>query len=164
MTDPATPAARPETRSGTKRASDLLTIGDMARRTGLSVSAIRFYEEKGLVFPHRNAGGQRRFLRSDVRRLSFILIAQQLGLTIGEIQDVLARLPEGRTPSRADWTQISAAIRARIEEKIAQLTRTRERLDGCIGCGCLSLKACQLYNPDDRAARLGSGPRRLLAG
>lgn len=163
MTGPAMPESGSNAPGGTKRARDLLTIGDMARRTGLSVSAIRFYEEKGLVFPHRNAGGQRRFLRSDVRRLSFIVIAQQLGLTIGEIQAVLARLPEGRTPNRADWTQISAAIRTRIEEKIAQLTRTRERLDGCIGCGCLSLKACQLYNPGDRAARQGSGPRRLLA-
>ncbi|PWE18091.1 redox-sensitive transcriptional activator SoxR [Marinicauda salina] len=146
----------------TKRMTDLLAIGELARRTGLSVSAIRFYESQGLVSAMRNRGGQRRFPRSDIRRLSFILIAQQLGLTIAEIRDVLSDLPEARTPDRADWAKISAAIRTRIEARIAELTRMRDHLDGCIGCGCLSLDVCALYNPEDRVARKGPGPRILL--
>ena len=140
----------------------LLSIGDLAARTGLSVSAIRFYEEKGLVHPLRSGGGQRRFLRSDIRRLSFVLIAQQLGLSIGEIEGQLARLPHGRTPTQADWTRISKAMRGVIDDRIAELQRTRDRLDGCIGCGCLSLKKCQLYNPEDRAGLKGPGPRLLI--
>lgn len=139
-----------------------LTIGQLAARTGLSVSAIRFYEEKALVEPFRSSGGQRRFLRSDIRRLSFVLIAQQLGLSIGEIEQQLSRLPHGRTPNQADWTRISKAMRGVIDEKIVALKRTRDRLDGCIGCGCLSLKKCQLYNPDDRAGLKGPGPRLVL--
>ena len=140
----------------------LLSIGDLAARTGLSVSAIRFYEEKGLVHPLRSGGGQRRFLRSDNRRLSFVLIAQQLGLSIGEIEAQLAKLPEGRVPTQRDWTRISKAIRGVIDARIAELQRTRDRLDGCIGCGCLSLKKCQLYNPEDRAGLKGPGPRLLI--
>tara|TARA_R110000772_G_scaffold18400_9_gene51431 strand:+ start:6707 stop:7186 length:480 start_codon:yes stop_codon:yes gene_type:complete len=139
-----------------------LTIGDLAARTGLSVSAIRFYEEKGLVEPFRSAGGQRRFLRSDIRRLSFVLIAQQLGLTIGEIEKQLAALPHGRTPTQADWSRISKAMRGVIDARIAELERTRNRLDGCIGCGCLSLKKCALYNPEDRAGLRGPGPQLVL--
>ena len=142
--------------------SNLLTIGDLAARTGLSVSAIRFYEEKGLVHPLRSSGGQRRFLRSDIRRLSFVLIAQQLGLSIGEIAAQLKLLPEGRAPTQRDWTRISKAIRGTIDARIAELERTRDRLDGCIGCGCLSLKKCQLYNPEDRAGLKGPGPRHLI--
>ncbi|QLC21900.1 redox-sensitive transcriptional activator SoxR [Parasphingopyxis sp. CP4] len=142
--------------------SNLLTIGDLAARTGLSVSAIRFYEDKGLVHPLRSAGGQRRFLRSDIRRLSFVLIAQQLGLSIGEIAKQLKLLPEGRAPTQRDWTRISKAIRGTIDARIAELERTRDRLDGCIGCGCLSLKKCQLYNPEDRAGLKGPGPRHLI--
>ena len=142
--------------------SNLLTIGDLAARTGLSVSAIRFYEEKGLVHPLRSSGGQRRFLRSDIRRLSFVLIAQQLGLSIGEIAAQLKLLPEERAPTQRDWTRISKAIRGTIDARIAELERTRDRLDGCIGCGCLSLKKCQLYNPEDRAGLKGPGPRHLI--
>ena len=142
--------------------SALLTIGDLAARTGLSVSAIRFYEEKGLVHPIRTSGGQRRFLRSDIRRLSFALIAQQLGLTVGEIAEQLARLPDSRTPNAKDWKRISTAIRGLIDARIAELERTRNRLDGCIGCGCLSLKKCALYNPGDRAGRKGPGPRLVI--
>ncbi|QLC24634.1 redox-sensitive transcriptional activator SoxR [Parasphingopyxis algicola] len=142
----------------------LLSIGDLAARTGLSVSAIRFYEEKGLVHPLRSGGGQRRFLRSDIRRLSFVLIAQQLGLSIGEIEKQLAKLPQGRAPTQRDWTRISKAIRGTIDARIAELERTRDRLDGCIGCGCLSLKKCQLYNPEDRAGIRGPGPRHLIDG
>ena len=139
-----------------------LTIGALAARTGLSVSAIRFYEEKGLVEPFRSSGGQRRFLRSDIRRLSFVLIAQQLGLSIGEIERQLAKLPHGRTPTQADWTRISKAMREVIDGRIAELERTRDRLDGCIGCGCLSLKKCALYNPQDRAGLNGPGPQLVL--
>ena len=140
----------------------LLTIGELAERTGLSVSAIRFYEAKGLVASVRTRGNQRRFLRADIRRLSFALIAQQLGLTLGEIQAELASLPNGRTPSREDWRRISRHMRAALDAKIAMLSSTRDKLDGCIGCGCLSLDHCALYNPGDRAARGGSGPRYLL--
>lgn len=139
-----------------------LTIGALAARTGLSVSAIRFYEEKGLVEPFRSSGGQRRFLRSDIRRLSFVLIAQQLGLSIGQIETELAKLPHGRTPTQADWTRISKAMRKVIDARIGELERTRDRLNGCIGCGCLSLKKCALYNPGDRAGLKGPGPRLVL--
>jgi MerR family transcriptional regulator, redox-sensitive transcriptional activator SoxR len=144
------------------RASDVISIGELAARTGLSVSAIRFYEGKSLVEPFRSSGGQRRFLRSDIRRLSFIQIAQQLGLSIEGIGRELARLPHGRTPTAADWAQISREMRVMLDERIAVLTRTRDLLDGCIGCGCLSLKKCALYNPGDRAAARGSGPRFLM--
>lgn len=140
----------------------LLSIGELARRTGLSVSAIRFYEARGLVQAVRTRGNQRRFPRSDIRRLSFALIAQQLGLTLAEIEAELATLPRGRAPSREDWQAISARLRGGLDARIALLERTRDRLDGCIGCGCLSLDRCALYNPDDRAARAGPGPRFLL--
>jgi MerR family transcriptional regulator, redox-sensitive transcriptional activator SoxR len=140
----------------------LLSIGDLARRTGLSVSAIRFYEQRGLVGAIRTSGNQRRFARSDIRRLSFALIAQQLGLSLGQIEAELATLPAGRTPTREDWEAVSRRIRGVLEGKIALLEQTRDRLDSCIGCGCLSLDHCALYNRDDRAARAGPGPRFLL--
>lgn len=140
----------------------LLTIGELAERTGLSVSAIRYYEQRGLVTAVRTAGNQRRFLRADIRRLSFALIAQQLGLTLGEIEAELATLPPGRPPGRDDWAAISARVRGVLEARIAVLERTRDLLDGCIGCGCLSLDRCALYNPGDRARRAGAGPRFLL--
>ena len=142
--------------------SSLLSIGDLARRTGLSVSAIRFYEQRGLVSAVRTSGNQRRFLRSDIRRLSFALIAQRLGLTLAEVEAELAGLPQGRAPTQADWQGISLRLRERLDERIAILQRTRDQLDGCIGCGCLSLDRCALYNPGDRAARAGAGPRFLL--
>jgi MerR family transcriptional regulator, redox-sensitive transcriptional activator SoxR len=144
------------------RADDVISIGGLAARTGLSVSAIRFYEAAGLIEPFRSAGGQRRFLRSDIRRLSFIRIAQQLGLSVEGIAVELAKLPNGRTPNAADWSRISRAMRRLLDERIAALARTRDVLDGCIGCGCLSLKKCQLYNPQDRAAARGAGPRYVL--
>ncbi|RJX68249.1 redox-sensitive transcriptional activator SoxR [Tsuneonella suprasediminis] len=143
------------------RASDLLTIGELARRTGLSVSAIRYYEERGLVEPIRTGGNQRRFPRSDIRRLSFVLIAQQLGLSLGDIEEELRRLPHGRTPDARDWQRISGRVREAIDAKIAILKKTREDLDGCIGCGCLSLARCKLYNPQDKWAAEGAGPRVL---
>ncbi len=140
----------------------LLTIGELARRTGLSVSAIRFYEARGLVDAIRTGGNQRRFLRSDIRRLSFALIAQRCGLTLAEIEAEMALLAHGRAPNKADWQSISIRLRATLDDRIALLERTRDRLDGCIGCGCLSLDTCALYNPEDRAARAGPGPRFLL--
>lgn len=144
------------------RTTDLLPIGELARRTGLAVSAIRFYEEKGLVEPIRTSGNQRRFLRSDIRRLSFILIAQQLGLALSEIEAELAKLPHGRTPTAQDWRAISQSIRDQLDAKIAQLERTREKLDGCIGCGCLSLRYCELFNKDDNLGAQGPGPRQVI--
>ncbi|HZG47806.1 MAG TPA: redox-sensitive transcriptional activator SoxR [Allosphingosinicella sp.] len=141
--------------------TDMLAIGDLAARTGLSVSAIRFYEARGLVSALRNAGGQRRFLRSDIRRLSFIRIAQQLGFTIEEIGGLLAALPQGRTPTQKDWAKISRVFRRRLDERIAAMSRMREKLDECIGCGCLSLRRCALYNPQDRLGRQGAGPQLL---
>jgi MerR family redox-sensitive transcriptional activator SoxR len=141
---------------------DLIPIGEVARRTGLSVSAIRFYEDKRLIEPIRTRGNQRRFLRSDIRRVSFILIAQRLGLSLDEIAAEMAQLPHGRTPTARDWRAISGAIRARIEAQIAALETIREDLDGCIGCGCLSLANCALYNAQDRWAAKGAGPRVLL--
>ena len=146
------------------KANDLLTIGDLARRTGLSVSAIRFYEEKGLVEPFRTNGNQRRYFRSDIRRLSFILIAQKLGLALTEIEQELRKLPQGRTPNARDWQAISGGIKRRIDSQIAALEKVREDLDGCIGCGCLSLKKCALYNAEDKWAERGAGPRVLLPG
>lgn len=144
------------------KANDLLPIGDLARRTGLSVSAIRYYESKGLIEPHRTGGNQRRFLRSDIRRLSFILIAQRLGLTLGEIEAQLTRLPQGRTPNARDWAAISRAIRDQLDARIAEMERARSNLDSCIGCGCLSLKKCALFNPEDTLAEKGPGPRNVL--
>ena len=140
----------------------LLTIGELSRRTGLSVSAIRFYEARGLVSAIRTSGNQRRFMRSDIRRLSFALIAQRCGLTLGEIEAEMALLPLGRAPNKADWQAISTRLRETLDSRIALLERTRDRLDGCIGCGCLSLETCALYNPGDRAAQAGPGPRFLL--
>lgn len=139
-----------------------LSIGALADRTGLAVSAIRYYEEQGLITPWRNAGGQRRFLRADIRRLSFVRIAQQFGFSLPEIRAELDQLPGGRTPTPQDWARIGESFRARLDQRIETLQRLRDNLDGCIGCGCLSLPKCALYNPQDRAGRKGSGPRYLL--
>ncbi|MES2989276.1 MAG: redox-sensitive transcriptional activator SoxR [Pseudomonadota bacterium] len=146
------------------RGNELLTIGELAARTGIAVSAVRFYEAKGLIHPMRTSGNQRRFLRADIRRVSFALIAQQLGFTLPQIATELARLPQERAPNAAEWRRISAGFRKVIEERVAQLQRTLDDLDGCIGCGCLSLKKCALYNPEDRAARNGTGPRFITVG
>ena len=139
-----------------------ITIGQLADRTGLSVSAIRYYETQGLLFAERSSGGQRRFLRSDIRRLSFVLIAQQVGFTIEQIRQQLETLPDRRTPNKKDWSRMSLGFRVLLDEKINSLTQMRERLDGCIGCGCLSLAKCNLYNPQDQAYKKGVGPRYLL--
>lgn len=143
--------------------NDLIPIGTLAKRTGLAVSAIRFYESKGLLTSQRTGGNQRRFLRSDIRRLSFILIAQRLGLGLVEIEQALATLPQGRTPTLTDWQRISRSLRSELDAKMNLLTRTRAKLDECIGCGCLSLQKCQLYNKDDRMGAAGAkGPRLVL--
>ena len=139
-----------------------LTIGDLSERTGLSVPAIRFYETHGIVHPVRNAGGHRRFGAHDLRRLSFAMIAQKLGVSLADIAEQMAHLPIHKAPSKADWTRISRAMRDDLNERIGLLERLRDNLDGCIGCGCLSLDACKLYNPDDSRATEGSGPRTLI--
>ncbi|MEL6957560.1 MAG: redox-sensitive transcriptional activator SoxR [Pseudomonadota bacterium] len=139
-----------------------LTIGDLADRTGLAVSAIRFYETHGIVHPVRNAGGHRRYGRHDLRRLSFAMIAQRLGFSLTDIAAAMAHLPDHKAPSKADWARISATMRDDLNARIAQLERLRDSLDGCIGCGCLSLEACALYNPGDAKAEDGAGPRLLM--
>ena len=139
-----------------------LSIGALSERTGLAVSAIRYYESQGLIAPWRNAGGQRRFHRADIRRLSFVMIAQQMGFSLPEIRDLLAQLPGQRTPTARDWARISEVFREHLDQRIDTLQRLRDNLDGCIGCGCLSLSKCRLYNPDDRAGARGAGPRYLL--
>ncbi len=144
------------------KATDRLSIGQLAERTGLAVSAIRYYEEQGLVSAFRNAGGHRRFVRSDIRRLSFVLIAQQFGFTIAQIRQQLDSIPNAKNPGKDDWARISSEFRAELDARIETLTLLREKLDGCIGCGCLSLEKCALYNPDDRAGAKGAGPRYLL--
>jgi len=139
-----------------------LTIGDIADRSGLAVSAVRFYETHGIVRPLRNAGGHRRYGGADLRRLSFALIAQRLGFPLADIARHLAALPDDRAPDRADWERIARGFRAEITDRIAALQQLSVKLDGCIGCGCLSLDKCTLYNRDDRAARKGRGPRYLM--
>ena len=146
----------------TKRGEEWLSIGRLAERTGLAVTAIRHYEAVGLLHSERSPGGQRRFRRADIRRLSFVLIAQRLGFTLAEIRVQLEHLPRSAAPTAADWKRMSRGFRRDIDARIAELERLRDTLDGCIGCGCLSLSRCALYNPDDRAAGLGTGPRWLL--
>ncbi|HEY3725007.1 MAG TPA: redox-sensitive transcriptional activator SoxR [Acidimicrobiia bacterium] len=139
-----------------------LTIGALSERTGVATSALRYYEAEGLLRADRSEGGQRRYARDALRRVSFIRVAQQVGLSLEEIRDSLASLPDGRTPNQRDWERLSNSWRPRLDEQIAMLERLRDRLDGCIGCGCLTLKVCALYNPDDLAAARGAGPRYLL--
>ena len=143
-------------------APHMLSIGQLASRTGLAVSAIRYYETQGLIGPLRNAGGQRRFIRADIRRLSFVQIAQQFGFSIAQIRALLDELPQGRAPTAADWAKIGRVFRADLDQRIETLEKLRDNLDGCIGCGCLSMKKCALYNPDDRIAAKGAGPRFLM--
>ena len=139
-----------------------LTIGDLAKRTGLAVSAIRFYETHAIVHPVRNAGGHRRYGRADIRRLSFVMAAQRMGFALADIAAHMAHLPAHKAPNKADWTRISRTFRHDIDARIAALETLRDTLDGCIGCGCLSLKSCALYNPDDTLAAQGPGPRKLM--
>lgn len=140
-----------------------LTIGDLANRTGLAVSAIRFYETHAIVHPVRNAGGHRRYGLHDLRRLSFAMIAQKLGLPLAEIAAHMADLPIHKAPCKSDWSRVSKLMRKDLNARITQLQNLRDRLDGCIGCGCLSLDSCALYNPADTLAQDGPGPRNFVA-
>ena len=139
-----------------------LSIGTIAARAGVNVSALRFYEERGLITSRRSEGGQRRYSRSVLRRLAFIQVAQRVGLSLEEIARALATLPDDDTLTAKDWRRLSAEWRPIIDERIRLLEGLRDDLDGCIGCGCLSLDRCRLRNPGDRAAGLGTGPRYLL--
>lgn len=140
-----------------------LRIGELADRSGTSVSAIRFYEREGLIAADRDGGGQRRFAPAVLRRLAFIRAAKHVGLSLEEIRAALATLPDARTPTKADWTRLSRGWRPRLDAEIAALEALRDGLDGCIGCGCLSLRSCTLFNPGDEAASQGPGARRLPA-
>ncbi|MEO8192911.1 MAG: redox-sensitive transcriptional activator SoxR [Gemmatimonadales bacterium] len=137
----------------------MLNIGEVARRSGVAASALRFYEERGLISSEREGAGQRHFPRPVLRRIAFIVFAQRIGLSLDEIADELRKLPPDRAPTGRDWSRLSKKWTARIDERIAELERLREGLTQCIGCGCLSLDRCQLSNPGDRAARLGPGAR-----
>jgi MerR family redox-sensitive transcriptional activator SoxR len=140
-----------------------LTIGTLSERTGVATSALRFYESQGLIDATRTDGGQRRYHREMLRRVSFIRIAQMVGLSLEEIREAMESLPHGRTPDEHDWAELSASWRPRLDEQIAMMERLRERLSACIGCGCLSLKVCKLVNPDDIAGHDGVGPRYVIA-
>ncbi len=142
--------------------SDDLSIGEVSDRTGVAPSALRYYEAEGLLHADRSDGGQRRFARDVIRRVSFIRVAQEVGLSLQEIRDALGSLPQHRTPNQRDWERLSTSWRPRLDHQIAVLERLRDRLHGCIGCGCLSLRACQLLNPDDEAGARGPGPRYVL--
>ena len=147
------------------RTTDLLTVSQVADRSGFAPSALRFYERIGLIGAHRTSGGQRRYQRNVLRRLAFIRAARNVGLSLDEVSAALATLPESRNPTRADWTRLSHSWRARLDEEIRALTKLRDGLDSCIGCGCLSLRRCAISNPADVAATAGAGaaylPRRL---
>lgn len=138
--------------------SETLTIGDVAQRSGVATSALRYYEERGLIRAERNSSGHRRYGRPIIRRVAFVVFAQRVGLTLEEIGEELGKLPEDRVPKRGDWAKLSARWSERIDERIAELERLKEGLTDCIGCGCLSLARCKLANPDDRVARFGPGP------
>lgn len=138
---------------------EVLTIGEVAKRSGVATSALRFYEERGLIHSERNASGHRRYPRAVIRRVAFIVFAEKVGLTLEEVGAELAKLPQNRVPERRDWARLSGGWTRRINERIAELERLRAGLTECIGCGCLSLDRCQLANPGDRAARHGPGPR-----
>jgi MerR family redox-sensitive transcriptional activator SoxR len=142
--------------------AETLTIGELAARTGVAPSALRFYEQRGLIEAERTGAGHRRYPRATIRRVAFIVFAQRVGLTLEEIRAELAKLPAGRTPKREDWAKLTSAWTERIEARIAELERLREGLTDCIGCGCLSMERCQLVNPEDRAGRHGPGPRFWL--
>jgi MerR family redox-sensitive transcriptional activator SoxR len=141
---------------------ELMTIGAVADRSGVATSALRFYEANGLIQSERATSGHRRFHREVLRRVAFIQAAQRIGASLGEIRAALDALPDRRTPTARDWEVISRRWHDRLDQEIAMLTRLRDELSSCIGCGCLSLKSCALYNPQDRAARRGAGARYLI--
>lgn len=141
----------------------VLTIGEVAKRSGLASSALRFYEEKGLISSERAGSGHRRYHRSVLRRIAFIVFAQRIGLSLDEIGDELDKLPDGRTPSPHDWQKLSSTWLERIDRRAAELQRLRQGLTECIGCGCLSFRACWIANPDDRKGEAGPGPRSWVS-
>jgi MerR family redox-sensitive transcriptional activator SoxR len=151
--------SRPKRDEMSRTVSSLLTIGEVARRSGVAASALRFYEERGLIRSERAGSGHRRYPRPTLRRIAFIVFAQRIGLSLDEIGAELAQLPADRAPVRSEWSRLSSTWTARIDERIAELERLKSGLTECIGCGCLSLDRCQLANPGDRAASLGPGPR-----
>lgn len=140
-----------------------LSVGEVAARSGVAVSALHFYESKGLIQSRRSTGNQRRYARDVLRRIAVIRVAQRVGISLDAIGEALARLPAKRTPTRADWLRLSAVWRNELDARIGELTRLRDELSNCIGCGCLSLQRCRLSNPADRLGQGGAGPRRLLA-
>jgi MerR family redox-sensitive transcriptional activator SoxR len=139
-----------------------LTVGELAARSGVAVSALHFYEAKGLISSRRTAGNQRRYRRDALRRVAFVKASQNVGIPLADIAAALASLPQERTPNKSDWARLSAIWRERLSAQIEQLERLRDNLDGCIGCGCLSMRTCRLSNPGDELGRNGPGPRRLL--
>jgi MerR family redox-sensitive transcriptional activator SoxR len=142
--------------------ADRVTIGEFARRAGVAASALRYYEQQGLISSERTAGGQRRYPRVMLRRVAFIRAAQTVGLSLAEVRTALAKLPDERTPNKADWNKVSATWIRHVDERIAELEQLRATLNSCVGCGCLSLRTCRLYNPEDTAATRGPGARWLL--
>jgi len=148
--------------SGPAHPDDVLTVGQVADRCGVAPSAVRYYDEQGLIASTRTDGGQRRFSRDTIRRIAFILAAQRVGRPLADVREVLESLARNRTPNQQDWSVASTAWRERLTEQIEELTALRDQLDSCIGCGCLSLDRCAIYNPQDKAAELGSGARYLL--
>ncbi len=139
-----------------------MTVGQLAERSGVTVSALHFYERQGLISSRRTEGNQRRFRRDTLRRVAFIRVAQRVGMSLAEIRSALDELPEGRPPGKVDWQRLSNNWRAELDHRIAQMEKLRDELTGCIGCGCLSLDTCVLFNPDDTLSDEGPGPRRLL--
>ncbi|MGW8392667.1 redox-sensitive transcriptional activator SoxR [Pseudoduganella sp. HUAS MS19] len=139
-----------------------LSVGEVARRSGVAVSTLHFYETKGLISSCRTEGNQRRYSRDVLRRVAFIRVAQRVGISLADIRSALATLPVSAAPGRADWERLSASWRSELDERIAQLRKLRDTLDDCIGCGCLSLDRCQLRNPSDKLSEHGAGPHRLL--
>ena len=138
-----------------------LTPGELAERAGVTVSALHFYEREGLIDSRRTSGNQRRYHRDALRRVAFIRFSQRLGISLGDIRDALDTLPTGRTPTKADWATLSAGWKSDLDRRIARLQSLRDDLDGCIGCGCLSLQSCAVYNNEDALAAWGPGPVRL---
>jgi len=142
--------------------ADRVTIGEFARRAGVAESALRYYERLGLISSQRTAGGQRRYARVMLRRVAFIRASQTVGLSLAEVRTALAKLPDERTPNKADWNKVSATWIRRVDERICELEQLRATLNSCVGCGCLSLRTCRLYNPEDTAVTRGAGARWLL--
>lgn len=139
-----------------------LTVGQLAERSGVAVSALHFYERQGLIHSRRTSGNQRRYRRDTLRRVAFVRVAQRVGMSLADIKAALDSLPEGRPPSKADWQRLSNSWRAELDHRIGQMEKLRDELTGCIGCGCLSLDTCTLFNPNDTLSDEGPGPRRLL--